>query len=136
MTQLLHYSSVRYVLVGILNTLFGYCLFIFLNWLGLNNSIALLCTSVIGIAFSFTTIAHLVFKSNDHQLFYKFILLYVFLYGINLILLESFNYIFHSVYCSAAFSIIFCALISFYVNRHFIFKNRNDNLASIENLTK
>ncbi|MEZ8100519.1 GtrA family protein [Vibrio bivalvicida] len=80
-------KPVRFLFVGMMNTIFGYLVFIVCIGIGLYNSLALLLSFVIGVSFNFFTTGTLVFGNFSKSKFFPFILIYVFLYFLNLILL-------------------------------------------------
>jgi putative flippase GtrA len=80
---------VKFVLVGILNTAFGYLLYVLLVLIGLPPQFALALSYACGIVWNFFTHARLVF---DHQGFGRlphYAAAYLLLYGGNAIALEG-----------------------------------------------
>ncbi len=74
---------IRFVLVAILNTAFGWCVYAGLLWL-INLThipnpyiLASLLGYVIGILFNFATYSKLVFDNKSKRLLFKFIMVYV-----------------------------------------------------------
>ena len=70
---------VRFVLVGILNTAFGYGVYCLMLWIGLSYWWATLIANVLGVLFNFKTTGVLVFKSvgvfpecRHHRAIYAF----------------------------------------------------------------
>ena len=57
----------QFVLVGILNTAFGYGCFALFIYLGLHYTIAVLLGTCLGILFNFKTLGHLVFKNKQNR---------------------------------------------------------------------
>ncbi|MFN6273722.1 MAG: GtrA family protein [Microcystis sp.] len=55
------HKLVRFLLVGILNTLFGYFLYGSLILIGINYKLAALLATIIGVLFNFQTTRRLVF---------------------------------------------------------------------------
>lgn len=120
--QKINYTFVRFVLVGVLNTLFGiglYCLFIY--W-GLPYSYAVLLSTVLGVLFNFKTIGFLVFKNTNKQLFFKFAMSYTLVYFINIGLIRlllgatGFN-----EYIAGLMATPIMAIISFGLQKYFVF---------------
>ena len=79
---------IRFLIVGGLNTAFGYFVFAIFIWCGLHYSVATFLSTVIGIVFNFFTTGRLVFKNSNNRLIFKFFAVYgitwlinVFLYG-------------------------------------------------------
>jgi putative flippase GtrA len=71
--------------VGLINTLFGYLLFIFLIWLNLHYWLALLISQIIGVLFNYKTTGYLVFENKSNKLIFYFFLVYGFMYLINVL---------------------------------------------------
>jgi putative flippase GtrA len=115
---------VRFVLVGILNTLFGYSVFAFCIFLHIHYSQALLLVTVIGALFNFKTTGGIVFKSSDNRLIFKFVGVYLVMYLFNLIALKSCAYIGVNMYV-AGFLVAFpSAVISFMLFNTFVFRGK------------
>ncbi|MBQ8045896.1 MAG: GtrA family protein, partial [Bacteroidales bacterium] len=64
---------IRFVLVAILNTLFGYGVYSLLVFLGLHYSVATLGSTVLGVLFNFKTYGVLVFKNTSNKLIFRFV---------------------------------------------------------------
>jgi putative flippase GtrA len=58
----------RFLAVGLLNTMFGYTAFAVLLWAGLTSGLALVVAWVIGVLFNFGTIRMLVFTGESGSL--------------------------------------------------------------------
>ena len=74
---------VRFLLVGILNTVFGYLMYLFFIWIGLHYALALFCGLVVGVFFNFHTIGGLVFQTKNYRMIWVFYLVYLGVYLIN-----------------------------------------------------
>jgi len=64
----------RFGIVGVLNTAFGYVVFAALMLAGVPSAVALILSTVISIAFNFQTSRRLVFRANSHWV--RFLLVY------------------------------------------------------------
>ena len=62
----------RFLVVGGVNTIFGYGVFSLLILLGLHYVIAALLATICGILFNFKTTGTLVFKNRDNRLIFRF----------------------------------------------------------------
>ena len=69
----------KFLIVGSLNTLFGYSLYALFIFCGLHYSLGVLLSTSIGILFNFKTIDKFVFESSDNKLIHKFIAVYIFI---------------------------------------------------------
>ncbi|NDV64457.1 GtrA family protein [Bacteroides sp. 224] len=114
---------IRFICVGIINTLFGvglYCLFIYL---GLSYKFSVLLSTILGVLFNFKTIGTFVFKNKENKLIFKFIISYTITYFINigliriLLMFEGTN-----EYTAGIFSTPIVAIISYIIQKNFVFK--------------
>lgn len=116
-------TFIRFVLVGILNTVFGvglYCLFIYL---GITYSIAVLLSTVLGVLFNFKTIGIFVFKNGNNQLIFRFIAVYLLLYFVNIGLIHLFIEMTElNEYISGILVTPIVAIASFVLQKQFVFK--------------
>lgn len=110
-----------FLVVGGLNTLFGYATFSLLVWLRLPYPLALLLAQIIGVLFNFRTTGRIVFANRDNRLLVKFFGVYALLYLINLGLLKLLLTMSLSVYVASALLILPMALLSFALNKKFVF---------------
>jgi len=89
LTTLIQNRVVRFLLVGVANTLFGFFIFaLSLNLLKLNYAIALAATYVLGITFNFFSVGYIVFDAVRFRSFLPFIFVYLGIYCINYALLR------------------------------------------------
>ena len=115
---------IKFLFVGVINTIFGYSLFALLIFIGLHYTIAVFIGTIIGIAFNFKTTGKYVFNNTDNTLFFYFIGVYVFIYFFNIISLWLLQKIgVTNMYVAGAILILPAAVISFVLNRTFVFKN-------------
>lgn len=118
---------IRFIFVGGLNTLFGvgvYCLMILL---GLPYVWATLVSQILGVFFNFMTTGTLVFENSDPRLIFRFVLNYVLTYFINI----GFNKLIQvsagvNTYISGIGAAILTALVSFFILRSFVYRNKPD----------
>ena len=112
----------RFVLVGLLNTAFGYSIFSLLIFLGLHYTVAILIATVLGVLFNFKTIGKLVFNNPHNHLFFKFIGVYTITYCINIILVKLLLINHINIYLAGAIAIFLAALVSYTLNKNWVFK--------------
>jgi putative flippase GtrA len=113
---------VKFLLVGVLNTAFGYGLFALLIWLGLPYPYAMGIGTIMGVLFNFQTTSRLVFTGAHWRLLARFVSVYGFIYCINLggvALLLSWGL---NVYLAGALLLLPMAGVSFATLRFFVFK--------------
>lgn len=114
---------IKFILVGILNTAFGYSLFALFIFLNMHYSLAVFLSTVLGVLFNFKTIGKLVFDSHDNSLIFRFIAVYVLLYLINISCLWFFKISgFENMYINGFVLLFPLALISFVLNKKYVFK--------------
>lgn len=81
---LFDHTFIRFIFVGVINTLFGvgvYCLMIFI---GCPYTLATLISTVLGVLWNFKTTGVLVFGSHDNKLIFRFCFCYCVLYFVNI----------------------------------------------------
>jgi putative flippase GtrA len=117
---------IKFLFVGGINTLFGYGLFSLFIYLHLHYSIASLLATILGVLFNFKTTGNLVFKSNDNRLLFRFIVVYVVYYLLNILFLKIIQSFGMNLYVSGAILILPLAIISFVLNSKFVFRSRQN----------
>lgn len=83
------WQFVRFLLVGLLNTAFGYALFAGFILLGASLALALAGGTVLGVLFNFRTIGRLVFANRELRLLPRFIAVYSLYFILNLACLQG-----------------------------------------------
>ena len=116
---------VKFALVGILNSLFGYSLFALLLWLKFHYSIAITLATIIGIVFNFYTTGRIVFKNNNNLLIFKFLLVYVFTTVLSIFILFLADKAKLNLYYAGFVLSVIMALGSFILQKVFVFKEKN-----------
>ena len=117
---------VKFILVGILNTAFGYGAFALLMYTGLHYSAAVVLSTIAGILFNFKTTGVLVFKNKDNSLIFKFIAVYtlVCITGIIILRLAEISHI--NLYFAGLVSTGICAVTAFLLNKNWVFKKHHE----------
>jgi len=110
-----------FLLIGALNTLFGYSVFALLIFVGLHYTLAVLISTCAGVLFNFKTTGKIVFNSTDNTLLFKFILVYCVLYFINILMLKIFLVMQINLYAGGAIAIMPMAILAFFLNKRFVF---------------
>lgn len=116
-------AFIRYLLVGGLNTVFGYSVFALLVFIGLHYSIALFFATVAGVFFNFKTFGIFVFGKCEWRLIGKFLAVYGILYVVNVSLVFILLFFLRNVYVANAVTIIFIAGLGYFLNRRFVYEN-------------
>lgn len=113
---------IRFLIVGGINTLFGYLMFALFIFLNFHYSIASLSATVLGILFNFKTTGRLVFGNKDNLLIFKFFGIYTIIYLLNISILKVFSLYKVDMYLAGALLLVPTAVLSFLLNKHFVFK--------------
>jgi putative flippase GtrA len=113
-----------YILVGILNTLFGYSVFALFIYLKVHYSLAALLSTVLGVLFNFKTIGKLVFGSNDNTLIFRFVSVYIVVYLMNVAGLRIYRLFDDNMYLAGLLMIIPAAIVSFALHSRFVFRRK------------
>lgn len=113
---------VRFIVVGALNTAFGYAVFASLTMLGWPDTIGLATAMAAGIAFNFFSYGKWVFALLDLQRLPRFIAAYLCIYSANLLGLRALTRLGLSAY-AAQFALLFpLAALAFLVNDRWVFR--------------
>jgi putative flippase GtrA len=115
---------IRFLLVGGLNTLFGYCVFALFILLGVRYPVAVFLASVAGVLFNFKTYGTLVFANGENRLLFRFFAVYGVCYVLNLIPLAWAERKGISMLVAGAVVAVPMAAVAFVLNRRFVFKPR------------
>jgi len=116
------YTFIRFLLVGGLNTAFGYSIYALLLYAGIHFSLASFISTCLGVLFNFKTVGRLVFKNSKSSLFVKFAGVYLFVYLVSIGCLNFFNINNVNMYIAGAILIFPMAVLSFCLNKLFVFK--------------
>ena len=113
---------IKFIFIGIINTIFNYLLYSLFIFLGFDYRVAVLFATIIGVLFSFKTFSKYVFSDNNKKFLYKFILIYVILYIVNITLITVLQSFVDNLYISGFLATICCAVLSFILNKWYVFK--------------
>ena len=111
----------RFLVVGGVNTIFGYCMYALFTFIGLHYALAVLLAQISGVIFNFNTTGKIVFYNTKSHLIFRFAGVYVFLYVINVLILSLFAKIDYNMYFAGLILILPMALLSFLLNKKFVF---------------
>jgi putative flippase GtrA len=113
---------VRFILVGGLNTLFGYLVFAGLVSLGWRDIFAVPAATAAGVAFNFITYGKLVFASLDGHSLPRFVIGYVGLYVCNITGLRVLARFAVDPYKAQAVLVVPLAIVSYVINDRWVFR--------------
>lgn len=119
--DLLRHQFVRFLLVGVLNSGFGYACFAAFLYFGLHYTLALLLATILGVAFNFKSTGALVFGSHDNRLIFRFVASYAAVYGVNALGIKAMTQIGWPPYVGGAVMILPMAVLAFILNKRFVF---------------
>tara|TARA_B100001758_G_scaffold223232_1_gene213769 strand:+ start:287 stop:697 length:411 start_codon:yes stop_codon:yes gene_type:complete len=120
----------RYLIIGFINTIFGYFIGI-LNYILFYKIIGIfflsLLNNIVSITFSFLTYKYFVFKTNNNYILKEYFKSYI-VYGISflfstLILWYSLEIIFLNIYIAQFLAIIATIVFSYIGHNYFTFRN-------------
>lgn len=115
-----------FLLVGVLNTAFGYGVYALFIFLGLHYAAATFLSTVLGILFNFKTIGVIVFKSRNNRLLFRFFGVYGICYLINITCLKAMTLMgLSNMYLAGLILVLPLALLAFYLNKRFVFRGRS-----------
>ena len=113
---------VRFLFIGALNTVFGYAVFSLFLFLGFHYAVASLLATIVGVLFNFLTTGRFVFNNRDHSLLGKFFLVYAVVYGCNVGALKILDALAVNLYLAGALLLLPLALLSYILNKQFVFE--------------
>lgn len=111
----------RFLLVGGLNTAFGYACFVGCLWLGMHYAIAAAATTVLGVLFNYKSTGTLVFRSRGSNRLPRFIAVYVVVYAVNVSALAAMLRLGIPAWLGGLILLLPSAILSYVLNRHFVF---------------
>ena len=114
---------IRFVFVGVLNTIFGFSVYCLMLFIGVPYWWATLISQILGVMFNFKTTGVLVFKNHNNRLFFRFAICYVLAYFLNIGIIALFtHYSTINQYISGFIATLFVALFSFIFQKFIVFR--------------
>ena len=117
-----HIKFCKYLIVGGVNTAFGYSVFAILVFFGFHYSLAVLIATILGVLFNFQSYGRLVFKNHSWHFLGRYITTYIFIYFVNLLLLLLFDLLVSNLYISGLMVIPFIAYLGYFLNKRYVWK--------------
>ncbi len=120
--NILSYEVVRFLFIGILNTLVGYLFFVFFYFILHEELLSLLFAYIFGIIFNYSTYSKYVFTVRDQRIFINFVLIYILSFIVNSIILKLliFEYLINT-YIAQFISLFFVVPILYILNKKYVF---------------
>src|ERR1035438_2254481 len=119
------FKFVRFIFVGIINTLFSLTIYWILIFFGLHYSLAVFISNMLGVLFNYKTTGKLVFENSSNKILLKFFAVYLFTYGLSVGSLKLLFLVNVNKYLAAALIALPMAGVSFLLMKTFVFKNKN-----------
>ena len=117
------YKFFKFLLVGTINTIFGYTVFALLIFVGFHYTLSALLSTVAGVFFNFKTTGLFVFESRNNLLIFRFFMVYGIIYVLNIIILKIFNSYEINMYLAGAVPLFPLAILAYLLNKHFVFNS-------------
>ena len=116
-----HWQLVRFLVVGGINTVFGYSVFFVLTWLGMRYPLAIGLATIAGIAFNFQSVGRLVFDGAPRSRFWRFVGVYCLIYLLNLGGVRALLGAGASIYVANGIVLLPLSVLAFLLNRRYVF---------------
>jgi putative flippase GtrA len=116
----------RFLMVGIVNAMFGYSIFGMFVWLGVPASVALLLATILGVLFNFVTTGHFVFNGVGWGRLVRFFAAYGAVYLTNLAILEAIRAGGIGAIAAQGAALTVVVPLSFLILKWFVFKSNGD----------
>jgi putative flippase GtrA len=121
------FKFVRFLFVGIINTLFSLTLYWILVFFGVHYSLAVFISNMLGVLFNYKTTGRLVFENQSNRLLVKFFAVYLFIYILSVGSLKLLFLVHVDKYLAAALIALPMAGISFLLMKKFVFRDKKNN---------
>ena len=112
----------RFILIGILNTVFGYGVYAILVLITVEYHVALTIATILGTLFNFKTTGTIVFRNNKNRLIFRFIAVYGIVYVLNQIVLTVLVKAGINELISQAIVLPVMAVLAFGMNKKYVFR--------------
>lgn len=113
-----------FAIVGLINTVWAYAMFALFVYLGFHYALATLIAGTLSVMTGYQAHRHYVFSFKGKNRLPRFVFVFLTIYWINVsiqkVLLES--GLLSNIYLVGALAIPVCALLSFWLNRSFVFR--------------
>ena len=113
-----------FLLVGILNTLFGYSVFAVLYLVGLPYRAAIALATAAGVIFNYFTTGRFVFAGSGVGIFVRFVLAYFVICTFNIVLVDASTFWQVNTLLAQALALTVVVPLSFVINKWFVFRSR------------
>ena len=112
----------RFLVAGLVNTSFSYCVYALCLWLGIAYPIANLAAMIAGVLIGFVTQGHFVFRKFEARRFPVFIIWWLALWGLKVLVIGALlPMVGGNAYVAGAIALFIIVPISFVVQKHLVF---------------
>jgi putative flippase GtrA len=118
--------SLRFVLIGCVNTVFSYCIFAALLILGAGIEIGSLLTLIVGICFGYYTQGSIVFRYTSNAAFGRFVAAWALIYVANLAIIRSLVACGLGSYLAVAIAMGPTVAISYFIQKLAVFRQTEE----------
>lgn len=118
------HEPVRFIVVGAVNTLFGFSSYALLVFIGVQYQLAITIATIAGILFNFRTTGTLVFRNTAKSLIIRFAAVYGFTYLLNMGLVTSFVNMGIGEIISGALALPVVVVVTFILQKTLVFKSK------------
>jgi putative flippase GtrA len=124
----LNKSYIKFIIVSLLNTIFGLGVFYLLIFIKIPFQFASFLGTLIGVIFNYNTTGRIVFSSSRNiKTIFKYILVYIIVYLFNILFLSIFVKMKVNLYYGGLILILPSGILSFILNKYFVFTNNKLN---------
>jgi putative flippase GtrA len=121
---------IRFMIVGGVNSLFGFAVYSIAIVSGLTIWISLLLGTLLGIFFSFVTTGAYVFRKLSAVRLPSFFICHFFIFGINLILIDSLLYLLPNKILIQLILLFPMSLLAYFLSSRFVFNKQLKGISS------
>jgi putative flippase GtrA len=114
--------GVRFILVGLVNSAFGFAAYSMFTWLGYGYFLSSALATVAGVLFNYRTTRSLVFMGHDGTPFWRFVASYAVILAFTVTLLEISGIFGMDPYLAGLLISIPSAALSYVLQRQFVFR--------------
>lgn len=111
----------RFILVGVGNTAFSYCIYAAMLFIGMGYALANLVALALGILVSFKTQGRWVFHNTNNLLIGRFVVLWAGIYVATIAIIGQFIALGLDAYIAGALAVPFSTLLSYFGQKYFVF---------------
>lgn len=120
---------IKFILVGIINTIFSYSVYALFIYLKMHYSLAALFGTILGVLFNFKSTGRYVFKVENNAVLARFIGVYIITYVLYVVALGIFNFFRFDLYWAGLLMILPLSLVSYVLQSRYVFKEALPNNA-------